>query len=125
MPIVYRYDPFNNRLTTRCEGALHLSDAIEHFGDLRRDARMRPHCDVLLDLCFVEGAATAQEVDAIAVMIEKVNEIVPFGRCAVVALEDLEYGLGRMFQGFTWPLFTGIKVFRRNAEAIAWLDAPS
>ncbi len=55
-------------------------------------------------------------------IVEEMHELVPFGRCAVIAPDDLTYGLGRMFQGFAWPMFTSIHVFRNNADAGTWLN---
>jgi hypothetical protein len=122
MPITYRYDDLANRLVTRCEGGVRFQEVVEHFRRLGRDRRIKPGCDVILDLSFQTAMPTSEQLDDIAAIIEDVVEIIPFGRCAVIAPQDLVYGLGRMFQGFTWPLFTGTKVLRNNAEAIAWLD---
>jgi hypothetical protein len=122
MPVNYRYDESANRLMTRCEGDVNLSEIAEHFRKLGRDARLKPHCDVLLDLAFLTRLPSPEQVDDVATMIEDMIELVPFGRCAVIAGEEIGFALGRMFQGFTWPLFTGIRLFRLNAEAIGWLD---
>ena len=122
MPVTYRYDEFANRLITRCEGAITYADVMEHFRQLTRDARLKPNSDVLLDLAFLITLPTAQQVNEVATMLEDMRELVPFGRCAVVAPEDVVYGLGRMFQGFAWPVFTGIRVFRSHADAINWLN---
>ena len=27
-----------------------------------------------------------------------------------------------MFQGFAWPMFTGMRIFVNNADAVTWLD---
>ena len=123
MPVDYRYDELVNRVMTRCEGDVNLAEVVEHFRRLGRDARLRPHCDIVLDLAFMTRLPTAAQVDHIAALIEDMIELVPLGRCAVIAGEDTGYQLGRMFQRFTWPLFTGIRVFRGHAEAITWVDA--
>lgn len=125
MPVTYRYDEFANRLMTRCEGAVNLAEVAEHFRRLGRDARLKPHCDVLLDLAFLTRLPSTDQVDRVATMIEDMIELVPFGRCAVIAGEETGFALGRLFQGFTWPLFTGIRLFRSNADAIGWLDTPA
>ncbi|HTK96456.1 MAG TPA: STAS/SEC14 domain-containing protein [Pseudomonadales bacterium] len=122
MPVTYRYDAVTNRLTTRCEGAVTQSEVIEHFRQLGRDSRLRPNCCVLLDVSFQTRLPTADQLNEIAAFMEDMQDLVPFGRCAVVAIEDLSYGVGRMFQGFAWPMFTGMRIFRSNAEALAWLD---
>ena len=123
MPVSYRYDASTNRLTTRCEGAVTQQEVIEHFRQLGRDGRLRPGCDVLLDLSFQEALPTSDQMNDIMAIIEDIHDLVPFGRCAVIAPEDLTYGLGRMFQGFAWPMFIGVRVYRTNADAVSWLDA--
>jgi hypothetical protein len=122
VPVTYRYDEFTNRLMTRCEGAVTKDEVMEHFRQLGRDARLRPLCDVLLDVSFQTRLPTADQLNEIAAVMEDMHELTPFGRCAVVASEDLTYGLGRMFQGFAWPMFTGMRIFRNNVDARAWLD---
>ncbi len=122
MPVTYRYDEFTNRLMTRCEGAVTKTEVIEHFRQLGRDSRLRPNCDVLLDLTFQMGLPTAEQMNEIAAYLEDMQYLVRFGRCALIAPEDLSYGLGRMFQGFAWPMFTGIQIFRNTVDAIGWLD---
>jgi len=93
------------------------SSTIDKFKSKYRD-----HCDVLLDVSFLTSLPSPAQVENVATMIEDMTELVSFGRCAVVAGEETGFQLGRMFQGFTWPLFTGIRLFRMNAEAIGWLD---
>ena len=122
MPVTYRYDEVANRLTTRCEGAVTQAEVLEHFRQLGRDSRLRPNCDVLLDLTFQTRLPTADQMSEIAAVMEDMQDLVSFGRCAGVAPEDLVYGLGRMFQGFAWPMFTGMRVFRNNVDAVTWLD---
>lgn len=122
MPVDYRYDEFSNRLVTRCEGPTTYAQVMDHFRDLTRDSRLKLHCDVLLDLTFMIAFPTAQQIDQAATTLEDMRELVPFGRCAVVAPEDVVYGLGRMFQAFVWPVFTGMRVFRTQADAIGWLN---
>jgi hypothetical protein len=122
MPIPYRYDEFANRLLTRCEGVVTQAEVLGHFRQLTRDARLRPRCDVLLDLSFMASMPSTEQVSEAAMALEEMRELVSLGRCAIVAPEDLTYGLGRMFQGFSWPVFTGMRVFRTHADAINWLN---
>jgi len=122
MPVTYRYDELTNRRLTRCEGAVTYAEVMQHFRQLTRDPRLRPHCDVLLDFSFIIGAPSGEQMCEVATTLEDMHELVPLGRCAVIASEDVGYGLGRMFQGFAWPLFTGIRVFRKHADAINWLN---
>lgn len=122
MPVTYRYDEFANRLMTRCQGAVTQAEVMEHFRQLGRDSRLRPNCDVLLDLTFQARLPTADQLNEIAAVMEDMHDLVSFGHCAIIAPEDLAYGLGRMFQGFAWPMFTGMRVFRNSVDAVAWLD---
>ena len=122
MPVTYRYDEFANRLMTRCQGAVTQAEVMEHFRQLGRDSRLRPNCDVLLDLTFQARLPTADQLNEIAAVMEDMHDLVSFGHCAIIAPEDLAYGLGRMFQGFAWPMFTGMRVFRNSVDAVTWLD---
>jgi hypothetical protein len=122
MPVTYRYDELTNRLLTRCEGSVTYADVMQHFQHLTRDARLRPSCDVLLDFSFMVGSPTGDQMSQVTATLEDIHELVPFGRCAVVAPDEVTYGLGRMFQGHGWPLFGGIRVFRTHAEATNWLN---
>jgi len=122
MPVAYRYDEMANRLLTRCEGAVTYAEVMEHFRNLTRDSRLRPNCDVLLDLSFIIGSPTGGQMSEVTATLEEMHDLVSFGHCAVVAAVDVAYGLARMFQGFAWPLFTGIRVFRTHADATAWLN---
>jgi len=118
----YRYDEFTNRVVTRCEGAVNLAEVTAHFRQLGRDGRLKPQCDVLLDLTFMTQLPNAEQFDHMITMLEDLIDLVPFGRCAVIETDGLAYELGRMFQGFTWPLFAGVRVFRNNADANVWLQ---
>ena len=122
MPVTYRYDEFANRLLTRCEGTVTYAEVMAHFRQLTRDSRLRPNSDVLLDLSFMISSPTGEQMSEVTATLEDMHDLVSFGHCAVVAPEDVAYGLARMFQGFGWPLFTGMRVFRAHADAIAWLD---
>ncbi len=122
MPITYRYDPSANRLCTRCEGMVVLSDVLDHFDRLRCDSRVKPRCDVMLDLSFQTRVPNLDQIDRVATCIESSSDLVSFGRCAVVAAEDVAYDLARTFQALAWPSFTGMRVFRSEAEAIGWLN---
>lgn len=123
MPIHYRYDDAARRLLTRCEGQLTLPEVIAHFRELSGSTRLHPGSDVLLDLTFQTNVPPPEPLASAASVLEEVSELIPLGRCAIVAPNDVANEIGRRFQAVTWPLFTGIRLFRTNADAIAWLDA--
>ena len=122
MRVDYRYDELTNRLTTRCEGSVSLADVVEHFRKLGRDSRLKPRCDVVLDLEFLSTLPTVTQIDEVATIIEEMSDLMPFGRLGVIADQRVVYELGRLFQGVAWPLFAGIRVFRSHADAVGWLD---
>ena len=49
------------------------------------------------------------------------------GRTAIVCMDDLDYGLSRMFQTLAelYPIPFEMRVFRDLNEALAWLKAPA
>jgi hypothetical protein len=122
MPIHYRYDDTAHRVLTRCEGQLTLQEVISHFRELSRSTRLHPGSDVLVDVTFQTNVPQPENLASAASVLEEVTELIPFGRCAIVAPNDIANEIGRRFQAVTWPLFTGIRLFATNADAIAWLD---
>lgn len=125
MPVVYRYDDLANRLLTRCDGAVTHTEVMAHFRQLTHDSRLRPQCDVVLDLSFIETTPTDDQMGEIAATIEDQQDLVSLGRCAVVAPGDEPYRLALHFQSLTWPIFAGVRVFRTHVAALAWLDEPA
>jgi hypothetical protein len=123
MPIHYRYDDAARRLLTRCEGQLTLQEVIDHFRELSGSTRLHPGSDVLLDLTFQANVPPPENLADAASVLEEVSELIPLGRCAIVAPNDVANEIGRRFQAVTWPLFTGARLFQTNADAIAWLDS--
>ena len=123
MPIHYRYDDAARRVLTRCEGQLTLPEVISHFRELSRSTRLHPGSDVLVDVTFQTNIPQPENLASAASVLEEVTELIPFGRCAIVAPNDIAHEIGRRFQAVTWPLFTGVRLFSTNADAIAWLDS--
>jgi len=123
MPIHYRYDDTAHRVLTRTEGQITLQEVISHFRELSRSARLHPGSDVVVDVTFQTNVPVPEHLASAASVLEEVTELIPFGRCAIVAPNDVSNEIGRRFQAVTWPLFTGIRLFPTNADAIAWLDA--
>jgi hypothetical protein len=125
MPVHYRYDEFNRRLLTRCEGAVRLKDVVSHFRELTTIARLQPGSDVLLDLTFQTNVPSPEKIDSAAAILEEVTELLPLGRCAVIAPHGVPNDIGRRFQAVTWPLFSGMRLFASSGDAIEWLEQRS
>jgi hypothetical protein len=123
MPVHYRYDDAARRLLTRCEGEVTIVEVIAHFRELTGVARFHPGSDVVIDLMFQSNLPPLELIDSAATVLEDVVELIPFGRCAIVAPNDLANEIGRRFQAVAWPIFSGMRLFPNAADAHAWLDA--
>ena len=125
MPVTYEIDRKRNRIATRCVGDTTLSEVLEHFDELERDAQRPPHLDVLLDLTEQTNLPTAQQIQAAASRIGMAKWMIDFRACAVVVNRDALFGMLRMFEVFAHPHFERLRVFRDMTQARAWLDGGS
>ena len=73
---------------------------------------------VVFDIRRSNETRSPDEVRAIA---DIVKSRIAVGRMAVVASDDLYFGLGRMFQAFTASDGLEVGVFRDYDEAIQWM----
>ena len=82
---------------------------------------------VIWEFSRVKGPGlSTEELQAVAAAGRKYSEVRRGGKSAIVASEDLMYGLSRMYEAFTemdgHPVKN--KVFRSMEEARQWLEIP-
>ena len=122
MPVHYRYDEAKRRLLTRCEGQVRLNDVVGHLRELTTISRLQPGSDVLLDFTFQTNLPPPDKIDNAAALLEEVNDLLQFGRCAVIAPDGIPNDIGRRFQAVSWPLFSGMRLFATSGDALDWLN---
>ena len=121
MPVIYEIDENAGLIRTRCVGELSFSEVTDHFRVLESDPRCRESLDVLLDLSGLTSLPTPDQLRAISAELGWIRPKVQFRCCAVVAPQEVLFGLSRMFEVVAAERFRRTRVFRRVDEAEDWL----
>ena len=120
MPIVYRLDPAAGSLETACEGDVALEEVLQHFTELGALA-LPPRVDVLLDLTQMTSLPDSGQIRVAADTLTGLRTRTRWGACAIVAKQDVLFGMSRMFGVYAEPVFERVHVFREREEAKRWL----
>jgi hypothetical protein len=104
------------------EGSLSDPDLYEAFSALWLAPDYDPGLDELVDLTGVTGVGvTAAGLRRLADTSEALHRGTPAVRVAIVAPDNLLYGLSRMYEGFASASPSEHRVFRSFGDARAWL----
>lgn len=104
---------------SQATGALTDDDLFEHQRTLRADEAFDPGYHQLWDLRGVtEMRVSASTVRTLA----EARSFRPGVRRAIVAGDDVGYGLSRMFQTLHEQSEEDVRIFRELTEARRWLD---
>jgi hypothetical protein len=120
MPISYRIDDARRRLYTRAEGLVTFAEMRVHVNtELNPEAATYSE---LIDCSNATTNVTAAEIRQLAMERKKVDtqQRRP-GPVAVVANNDVFFGMLRMYDALTDPI-RPLQVFREAREAERWLD---
>src|SRR5262245_1317044 len=71
MPVIYRIDPKQEVIRTKCVGNVTFSEVADHFRALQRDPECPPRLDVLLDLRETTSLPTDLQLKAVSEEISK------------------------------------------------------
>lgn len=119
MPIESRFDSERNLLITAAEGPLTADDVRSHQSTLASNPDFDPDADHLFDLSrvtdFDVGPGRIRDIASVAIFSKA-------SRRAVVAPEDVLFGLSRMYTGYRDAAAENLRVFRTLEEALAWLE---
>jgi hypothetical protein len=122
MGVTISYDPSSDLTILKAEGVSGYEDfkqAVEHFyksGDFNLSG------PVLCDLRrVVVGMFTSEEIHKLAEMVVQFEKYRGSGKTAIVAQQDIVFGLARMFEQFTGSRSDTIRVFREVQQAHLWL----
>lgn len=119
MPIESRFDSERNLLITVAEGYVTADEIRDHQRTLASNPDFDPDADHLFDLSRV----TDFEVDPGRIRhIASVAIFSKTSRRAMVAPEDVLFGLSRMYSGYRDAADENLRVFRTLEEARAWLE---
>jgi hypothetical protein len=120
VPIRYQIDASAGRIATACIGEVSVDDVLAHFAELAGLALAEP-LDVLLDLTAMTSLPETRQIRLVADSLGSLRERLRFGACAVVAKENVLFGMSRMFGVYAEQAFERVAVFRDRGEAERWL----
>jgi hypothetical protein len=121
VPVTYEIDRKLAVLRTRCAGDVSFAEVLRHFQELELDASLPPRLDVLLDLTQMSSIPESDQVRSVAGEVERLQQRIQWGACAIVASRDVLFGMSRMFEVFADGQFEDSQVFRGLEEAEHWL----
>ncbi len=118
MPVSYRIDRSLGLIFTTPQGVFTGQDMLTHVQRLSEDPDFDPSYNQLVDLrAITDFAISAAELRMITVY-RLYNEK---SRRAIVADEDITFGMARMYEVFREDAPEEIKLFRDMADARRWL----
>ena len=119
MPILYTVDRTQRQLRTKVEGPVTVSEILGHLEAVRREEALP-----FSELIDVSGAGrphlSPAEIWRAANAVEAAKLTGPLGPRAVIANDDLLFGLVRIFTNLMTGYFP-IQVFRNAAAAEEWM----
>jgi hypothetical protein len=119
MPAAYEIDPRRRLVLSRGWGVLTDEDLMAHYERLRADPAFDPTYGQLADLRDVERVATAGVTIEV---VARIRVFAPGVRRAVIASDDVAFGMARMFASFAEPQDQQIEVFRDARAAEDWVS---
>ena len=123
MPIRYVIDRIHQRMLTHAEGVVTFQDISEHL-----DAEERERALGLPELFDARGATTNMTAAEVRTLVQRAADTcrrIPLGPTAIVATDDVAFGMARMYAILTEELGVRVEVFRDVESANRWLQEVS
>jgi len=121
VPVTYRMD--NNIAEMALVGETDPDDVIQTFHHLLNDPACAPRFGLLVDVRGSSTLATRTTEDIIRVASHLGPHSERVARCAVLATEDVHFGLSRLGAVYSEAAGVMTNVFRDRDAALAWLRA--
>jgi hypothetical protein len=121
--ISYVLDRDRRRVRARAEGLVTCAEFVAHFSATEPDRAAG--YDELFDATGATTDLTADQVRALALRAQALRQKGPLGAVAVVATNDLAFGLARMYGLLCETVGAPAGAFRTAAKAEEWLDRRS
>jgi hypothetical protein len=123
MPIRYIIDSVHQRLLTRADGLVTYQDLSQHLDAEERDRGLG-----LPELFDARGATTNLTAGQVHTLVQRAADTLrrtPLGPTAIVATDDVVFGMGRMYAILTDQAGARVEVFRDVESANRWLEEVS
>jgi hypothetical protein len=125
MPITFDIQPQKKLAIAVHAGLVPDAEFLSAYRSLYADARFDISFDLLVDLRRADSSA--RSTDALRDFAACVSEFYPGAdtrpRVAVVATENISFGLARMYEAFSDAVPWDFRVFREVSDALEWLGA--
>lgn len=122
MPITYSIDNKRGVVLTTASGVLTDDELLNHKRQVTSDPNFKPGLVELSDIREITELTVTTEgirgfVRQDAADAERLEDF----KLAIVASEDVVFGMGRMYQTMTGGNFSNVRIFRHMDEAKEWL----
>jgi len=120
MPIQYVIDGIHQRVLTHADGLVTFQDLSEHLDAEERDRGLGLH-----ELFDARGATTNVTADEVRMLVQRAADTlrrIPLGPTAIVATDDVAFGMARMYAILTEQAGARVEVFRDVESADRWLQ---
>ena len=121
MTITTRLNKKTSRVHTLVKGTLNYKDFLTHIEATR--PRLAPSWPELFDAREVRTDMTTAEITDLCYAAQAAATRVEIGPTAILATNDLLYGLARMYSGLCGGHANPIEVFRELRSAEDWLGS--
>jgi len=123
MPITSKMFPHENLTIFTGEGKISFSEASETIRSFSKSINPGPTKNVLWDLRKSSVASlTASQVTYLADLSNIDSEQRSGGKTAIVASQDINFGIAKEFEGQTMHLSREFVVFRDIDKAYKWIE---
>lgn len=123
MPITYHIDPIRNLVITHAVGTLTDEDILTHKRKLAADSGFRPGMGELSDVRGITDLRVT--ADGVRAMVEadasQASNLQGY-RLAIVAGQDVVFGMARMYELLVERHLPHVNVFRSCLDAARWLN---
>jgi hypothetical protein len=122
MPVRIEFREAERLRVVLIEGAIGDADLYEAFSALWLSPDYDPGLDELIDLRGVTGlGVTSSGIRRLGETSLELHRGTPAVRVAIVAPDNLTFGLSRMYEAFVEESNSEYNVFRSLEEALSWL----
>jgi hypothetical protein len=123
MNITFQIDTKLNTIFSKARGPISIDDLIHNAKAIQRHPKFKKNLNSLLDLSEARPAENIDfnKVNMFRDFTESIQEIRGSCKLAIVAPEDLVFGLSRMFAILSEGLSIHTRIFRSEKEAREWL----
>ena len=126
--IEYRILPDLGLTRTAWSGTVDDAELLEVYDRLFHDPQFRPGLHELADLRETTNlrGITGRGLRSLVRLAERAGGDSGSGsRTAILVRAEAAYGIGRMYEAYTYGSTDNVDVFRDPAEALAYVDAPA